>query len=269
MRNKVVKKLLMIAMAVTMISGTSIATVYANANPPAEETTTHVVEETAEFPYKGAGSIDKTGLRAAEMEFGIVGAVGNHCEAADIGKGQPGCGEEAHDYHLPQDCVLTQHKQNYRRDKLDKHTDSQHGDLPETPHEGGKKWNQNQVDAYLDGGDDGQDRKTANHIFYVVQTDCRVDRDSQIDHAQHQAVAENSGIFKDYTGLSAPAELWRRCNGHVIILLFRRVRCEKCRNDAQHGHDGGRTEPACGGIFKMCNNGNCEETNCGSGYRSG
>ena len=44
MRNKVVKKLLMIAMAVTMISGTSIATVYANANPPAEETTTQVVE---------------------------------------------------------------------------------------------------------------------------------------------------------------------------------------------------------------------------------
>lgn len=42
MRNKVVKKLLMIAMAVTMISGTSIATVYANANPPAEETTTHI-----------------------------------------------------------------------------------------------------------------------------------------------------------------------------------------------------------------------------------
>ena len=47
MRNKVVKKLLMIAMAVTMISGTSIATVYANANPPAEETTTQVVEENA------------------------------------------------------------------------------------------------------------------------------------------------------------------------------------------------------------------------------
>lgn len=47
MRNKVVKKLLMIAMAVTMISGTSIATVYANANPPVEETTTQVVEETA------------------------------------------------------------------------------------------------------------------------------------------------------------------------------------------------------------------------------
>ena len=47
MRNKVVKKLLMIAMVVTMISGTSIATVYANANPPAEETTTQVVEETA------------------------------------------------------------------------------------------------------------------------------------------------------------------------------------------------------------------------------
>ena len=43
MRNKVVKKLLMLAMVVTMLSGTSIATVYANANPPAEETTTEVV----------------------------------------------------------------------------------------------------------------------------------------------------------------------------------------------------------------------------------
>ena len=32
MRNKVVKKLLMLAMVVTMLSGTSIATVYANAN---------------------------------------------------------------------------------------------------------------------------------------------------------------------------------------------------------------------------------------------
>lgn len=51
MRNKVVKKLLIIAMAVTMISGTSIATVYANANPPAEETTTAVVEETTTERY--------------------------------------------------------------------------------------------------------------------------------------------------------------------------------------------------------------------------
>ena len=47
MRNKVIKKLLMIAMAVTMISGTSLATVYANANPPAEETPTEVVQETS------------------------------------------------------------------------------------------------------------------------------------------------------------------------------------------------------------------------------
>ena len=46
MRNKVVKKLLMIAMAVTMISGTSLATVYANANPPAEETTTEKSKDT-------------------------------------------------------------------------------------------------------------------------------------------------------------------------------------------------------------------------------
>ena len=37
----------MIAMAVTMISGTSLATVYANANPPAAETTTEVVQETS------------------------------------------------------------------------------------------------------------------------------------------------------------------------------------------------------------------------------
>ena len=55
MRNKVVKKLLIIAMAVTMISGTSIATVYANANPPAEETTTAVVEETTTEKNKEYG----------------------------------------------------------------------------------------------------------------------------------------------------------------------------------------------------------------------
>ena len=40
MKNKVVKKLMMIVMAVTMLSGFSFATVYANADPPAEETTT-------------------------------------------------------------------------------------------------------------------------------------------------------------------------------------------------------------------------------------
>ena len=36
MKNKVVKKLMMIVMAVTMLSGFSFATVYANADPPAE-----------------------------------------------------------------------------------------------------------------------------------------------------------------------------------------------------------------------------------------
>ena len=58
MRNKVVKKLLMIAMAVTMISGTSLATVYANANPPAEETTTAVVEETTTEKSKDTEKAD-------------------------------------------------------------------------------------------------------------------------------------------------------------------------------------------------------------------
>ena len=47
MKNKVVKKLMMIVMAVTMLSGFSFATVYANADPPAEETTTEVVAETS------------------------------------------------------------------------------------------------------------------------------------------------------------------------------------------------------------------------------
>ena len=37
MKNKVVKKLMMIVMAVTMLSGFSFATVYANADPPAEQ----------------------------------------------------------------------------------------------------------------------------------------------------------------------------------------------------------------------------------------
>ena len=61
MKSKVVKKLLMIAMAVTMISGTSIATVYANANPPAEEATTAVVEETTSgyISFQGLELLDK------------------------------------------------------------------------------------------------------------------------------------------------------------------------------------------------------------------
>ena len=65
MRNKVVKKLLMIAMAVTMISGTSIATVYANANPPAEETTTQVVEETATESTEDTGRVTGEGDNSA------------------------------------------------------------------------------------------------------------------------------------------------------------------------------------------------------------
>ena len=66
MRNKVVKKLLMIAMAVTMISGTSIATVYANANPPAEETTTQVVEETATESTEDTEKKEDTGRVTGE-----------------------------------------------------------------------------------------------------------------------------------------------------------------------------------------------------------
>ena len=61
MRNKVIKKLLMIAMAVTMISGTSLATVYANANPPAEETTTEVVQETSTEITEETENKDHTG----------------------------------------------------------------------------------------------------------------------------------------------------------------------------------------------------------------
>ena len=66
MRNKVLKKLLMIAMAVTMISGTSIATVYANANPPAEETTTQVVEETATESTEDTEKKEDTGRVTGE-----------------------------------------------------------------------------------------------------------------------------------------------------------------------------------------------------------
>ena len=66
MRNKVVKKLLMIAMAVTMISGTSLATVYANANPPAEETMTAVVEETTTEKSKDTEKAEDTGRVTGE-----------------------------------------------------------------------------------------------------------------------------------------------------------------------------------------------------------
>ena len=72
MRNKVVKKLLMIAMAVTMISGTSLATVYANANPPAEETTTAVVEETTTEKSKDTEKAEDTGRVTGERNAQLV-----------------------------------------------------------------------------------------------------------------------------------------------------------------------------------------------------
>ena len=77
MRNKVVKKLLMIAMAVTMISGTSIATVYANANPPAEETTTQVVEETATESTEDAEKKEDTGRVTGEGDNSAFSTPGN------------------------------------------------------------------------------------------------------------------------------------------------------------------------------------------------
>lgn len=77
MRNKVVKKLLMIAMAVTMISGTSIATVYANANPPAEETTTQVVEETATESTEDTEKKKDTGRVTGEGDNSAFSTPGN------------------------------------------------------------------------------------------------------------------------------------------------------------------------------------------------
>ena len=77
MRNKVVKKLLMIAMVVTMISGTSIATVYANANPPAEETTTQVVEETATESTEDTEKKEDTGRVTGEGDNSAFSTPGN------------------------------------------------------------------------------------------------------------------------------------------------------------------------------------------------
>ena len=77
MRNKVVKKLLIIAMAVTMISGTSIATVYANANPPAEETTTTVVEETTTEKNKDTEKAEDTGRVTGESNNSAFSTPGN------------------------------------------------------------------------------------------------------------------------------------------------------------------------------------------------
>ena len=72
-----VKKLLMIAMAVTMISGTSIATVYANANPPAEETTTAVVEETTTEKNKDTEKAEDTGRVTGESNNSAFSTPGN------------------------------------------------------------------------------------------------------------------------------------------------------------------------------------------------
>ena len=77
MRNKVLKKLLMIAMAVTMISGTSIATVYANANPPAEEITTQVVEETATESTEDTEKKEDTGRVTGEGDNSAFSTPGN------------------------------------------------------------------------------------------------------------------------------------------------------------------------------------------------
>ena len=77
MKSKVVKKLLMIAMAVTMISGTSIATVYANANPPAEEATTAVVEETTKEKSKDTEKAEDTGRVTGESNNSAFSTPGN------------------------------------------------------------------------------------------------------------------------------------------------------------------------------------------------
>ena len=77
MRNKVVKKLLMLAMVVTMFSGTSIATVYANANPPAEETTTEVVQETSTETTEDTEKKEDTGRVSGESNNSAFSTPGN------------------------------------------------------------------------------------------------------------------------------------------------------------------------------------------------
>lgn len=76
MKNKVVKKLMMIVMAVTMISGFSFATVYANADPPAEETTTEVVAETSSEATTEENTED-TGRVIAESDSSAFSTPGN------------------------------------------------------------------------------------------------------------------------------------------------------------------------------------------------
>ena len=77
MRNKVVKKLLMLAMVVTMFSGTSIATVYANANPQAEETTTEVVQETSTETTEDTEKKEDTGRVSGESNNSAFSTPGN------------------------------------------------------------------------------------------------------------------------------------------------------------------------------------------------
>lgn len=78
MKNKVVKKLMMIVMAVTMLSGISFATVYANADPPAEETTTEVVAETSSEATTEENTEDTdTGRVIAESDSSAFSTLGN------------------------------------------------------------------------------------------------------------------------------------------------------------------------------------------------
>lgn len=78
MKNKVVKKLMMIVMAVTMLSGFSFATVYANADPPAEETTTEVVAETSSEATTEENTEDTdTGRVIAESDSSAFSMPGN------------------------------------------------------------------------------------------------------------------------------------------------------------------------------------------------
>lgn len=76
MKNKVVKKLMMIVMAVAMLSGFSFATVYANADPPAEETTTEVVAETSSETTTEENTED-TGRVIAESDSSAFSMPGN------------------------------------------------------------------------------------------------------------------------------------------------------------------------------------------------
>ena len=78
MKNKVVKKLMMIVMAVTILSGFSFATVYANADPPAEETTTEVVAETSSEATTEENTEDTdTGRVIAESDSAAFSTPGN------------------------------------------------------------------------------------------------------------------------------------------------------------------------------------------------